>query len=468
MTATAEIEAGEAVHNTTGDEENVMAERPTAALSGGSGLIGKAFARYFEEGGYRVLHLVRRPPRNMDEISWDPLEGKIIPETLEGVEIVIHLSGENIGSGLLWTKKKRRKIRESRVSSTRFLAETLSKLKNKPPVLLCASAVGIYGDRGDLAVSESAEPAGSFLSSVCRDWEKAAEPARAAGIRVVHLRLGVVLSREGGMLKALLPLFRYGLGTLLGDGSQYLSWISLKDIPNAADFLIRHPLIEGPVNLTSPHPVTQRDFRNTLAKVLKRPAFLKLPAALIRVFLGEKGQAMLLDSTRALPRKLLVNGFHFKGIELEPTLSDILRKDEYPELIGKIELTELREKCSWFNQAYDRFPVRNPDLFENLDFSRSDLKILAIIGTWCRDSQILLPQLIKILEFCKFPMDRLQIIGVGANRMLPGTTDLHKITRFPTWIFESRGKEMGRMTEKPTLPHNEEIARFLRAGLSSF
>ncbi|HMH57205.1 MAG TPA: TIGR01777 family oxidoreductase, partial [Gemmatimonadales bacterium] len=257
------------------------------AVTGASGLIGAALVPRLTSEGHRVSRLVRRAA-GPGEIFWDPAAGSLNPTALEGVDAVAHLSGENVGAR--WTTERKARIRSSRVASTRLLSETLAGLQRPPEVLVSASAVGIYGNRGDEVLTEESlpgDPNRDFLVSVTQEWEKAAEPARVEGIRVVHPRFGVVLSPAGGALRKMLLPFRLGLGARLGSGRQWMSWISIDDAVEAVHRALVGDGLEGPVNVTSPEPVTNRDFTRTLARVLSRPALLAVPEPALRLALGE-------------------------------------------------------------------------------------------------------------------------------------------------------------------------------------
>jgi uncharacterized protein (TIGR01777 family) len=262
---------------------------------------------------------VRRRPEGAFEISWDPGSGVIDRAGLEGVDAVIHLAGENIAKGR-WTPRRKELLRESRVEGTRLLSLALASLERRPRVLLSASAVGYYGDRGDEAVTESSAPGAGFLPELCHEWEAATLPARDAGIRVVLLRTGVVLSRSGGALRRMLPSFRLGAGAILGSGRQFMSWISLGDIAGVYHHALVHDDLSGPLNAVSPSPVTNGEFTRTLARLLRRPAFVTLPAVLIRALFGELGQAALLEGVRVIPERLERSGYRFAHPDLESAL----------------------------------------------------------------------------------------------------------------------------------------------------
>lgn len=288
-------------------------------LSGASGLIGSALARRLAASS-EVVRLVRRDPLSAaKEIRWDPAAGRIEPKQLEGFDAVVHLAGENIGAGR-WTAAKKARIRSSRVEGTSLLAKTLAGLNQPPKVLVSASAVGYYGDRGEEKLDEGSGPGTGFLAEVCGAWEEAAMTAAEAGIRVVLARFGVVLSPEGGALARLLPLFRFGLGGRLGSGRQYMSWIALEDAVAAIAFVMENDSLRGSVNVSSPQPVTNREFTQTLGRVLRRPTLLHAPSIALRAVLGEMADEMLLASVRVYPRRLLEAGFSFSKPDLEAAL----------------------------------------------------------------------------------------------------------------------------------------------------
>ncbi len=244
-------------------------------------------------------------------------------ECFTGVEAVVHLAGESL-MAIRWTKAKKSRIYESRVKGTKLLAGSLASLPGPPGVLVCASAIGYYGNRGDEFLAEDSTAGLGFLAEVCRDWEAAAEPARQKGIRTVHARLGVVLSPEGGALRAMLPAFRMGIGGRLGSGRQYMSWIALADTVHALHRCLTDESLSGPVNIVSPEPVTNREFTRALAKAVRRPAFIPVPAVALKLILGGMGEEMLLSGARVLPRKLMNAGFPFRHISIETALKELL------------------------------------------------------------------------------------------------------------------------------------------------
>jgi len=290
------------------------------AVTGSSGLVGSALLPELAARGHRAIRLLRPGPPAAGEpaVAWDPAAGTIDARALEGVDAVVHLAGEGVAGR--WSAAKKARIRDSRVRSTALLAGTLARLARPPRVLVCASAIGWYGDRGDEVLTE-ASPAGTgFLAEVCREWEAAAGAAALAAIRVVHLRIGMALSRRGGALAALLPVFRLSLGGPVGRGAQWMSWIALDDLVGAIVHALGADTLAGPVNAVAPHPVTNREFTRTLGRVLRRPAFLPFPAPAARLLLGEMADALLLASARVLPLRLTASGYAFEHPELRGAL----------------------------------------------------------------------------------------------------------------------------------------------------
>ncbi|HEX8245625.1 MAG TPA: TIGR01777 family oxidoreductase [Longimicrobium sp.] len=287
------------------------------AVTGASGLIGSALTRRLEADGHRVLRLVRHAPKGPAEARWDPASGQVDGAALEGVDAVVNLAGENVGER--WTDDRRRRIRQSRVEGTRLLAQTLAGLAAKPKVLVNASAVGIYGDRGDERVDEMSAPGGGFLAEVVRDWEAAAEPASQAGIRVVLPRFGVVLSAKGGALARMLTPFRLGAGGTMGRGRQWMSWVSLDDAVDVLYLSLVDERLSGPVNAVA-GAVTNQEFTRTLAKVLNRPALVRVPAFALKLAFGEMAKETILSSQRVDHRKLTQLGYSFAQPELEGAL----------------------------------------------------------------------------------------------------------------------------------------------------
>ena len=292
-------------------------------VSGSSGLVGTSLVPRLREAGDEVRCLVRRPIEREGEIRWSPEEHSIQGARLEGFSGVVHLAGESIADGR-WSDAKMRRIRDSRVEGTRLLAESLASLAHKPSVLVCASAIGFYGDRGQQVVDEQARPGSGFLADVCRDWEDACDPARQAGIRVVNLRFGVVLSPRGGALGKMLLPFRLGLGGKIGSGKQWMSWIEVDDAVAAISHALRTPTLSGPVNTVSPSPVTNAEYTKTLGRVLSRPTLFSMPAIGARLAFGKMADELLLASIRAEPRALLAMGFEFSHPQLEGALRHAL------------------------------------------------------------------------------------------------------------------------------------------------
>ncbi|MCS7239408.1 MAG: TIGR01777 family oxidoreductase [Thermoguttaceae bacterium] len=293
-------------------------------ISGSSGLIGRAVVAHLVAQGHQITRLVRGgPSADRPAVYWDPLAEYLDPLPLEGFDAVIHLAGENIAARR-WTPQQKDRIYRSRVQGTKLLSKTLAHLNRKPRVFLSASAVGYYGNRGDQLVDETAPAGSGFLATVARDWEEATAPAGEAQIRTVILRFGAVLSVEGGILPRLIPVFRWGLGGVLGPGTQYVSWVSLSDVLRVVSFLLTREDISGPVNITAPEPVTNRQLTKALARVLRRPAVFWVPAFALRMMLGEMAHELLLCSIRAIPRKLEQAGFTFQDREFEPTVRQLL------------------------------------------------------------------------------------------------------------------------------------------------
>lgn len=292
-------------------------------LSGASGLVGRACQKEFAKSAYDFTFLVRKPGQN--GIFWDPLGGFLDSDSLEGFDVVLHLAGENIAAKL-WSAKQKQIIKDSRIKSTELISRTLCKLKKPPKLFISASAIGFYGDRPLEILNESSYPVkNDFLSNTCQDWEQASKAVQEAGIRLVNARFGIVLSKEGGVLAKLLTPFQFALGACIGSGDQIMSWIDIEDAARAINHLIINPEIEGPVNITSPNPVSNREFTLTLAKIMKRPAFLSLPSFFIKLLFGEMADALLLASAKVKPDKLIDSGFQFIYPDLEKSLKNLLR-----------------------------------------------------------------------------------------------------------------------------------------------
>ena len=289
-------------------------------ITGASGLVGRNLSKLLTKKGHTVAPLVRGE-RKAGLPWWDPAAGKI-DLTPFSMDAVVHLAGENIAGR--WTDARKRRIRDSRVDGTRLLSQALAELRSPPRTFLQASAVGYYGDRGGLLLDETSDPGSGFLSDTCVAWEAAGEAAEMARIRRVRMRIGVVLTPEGGALKRMLPPFRLGLGGPVGSGKQYVPWISLHDLVSAMEFLLTDTSVSGVVNLTAPAPVTQKEMARALGKALGRPAFLPLPAFMVELLFGEMGKDLLLASTRVAPKRLQAAGFRFRDASLADSMSRIL------------------------------------------------------------------------------------------------------------------------------------------------
>lgn len=289
-------------------------------VSGASGLIGSTLVPYLQDKGHSIVRLTRN---EQDDVYWNPEKGIIqLPEN-KRFEAVIHLAGENIAEGR-WNARKMKRIRSSRIEGTNILVGTITSLDPKPKVMLSASGIGIYGNQGKRILTEADPEGEGFLIDVSREWEAATRPAQEAGIRVAHMRIAPVLSKHGGMLKRMLPVFKLGLGTSLGSGKQYMSWITIDDTVRAIDHLLGNDSLIGPVNLCSPNPVTNHDFTKILGQVLHRPAIFNMPQLVLKIMFGEIADQELVSSTRAVPEKLTNTGFKFNYPELEEGLRHLL------------------------------------------------------------------------------------------------------------------------------------------------
>jgi len=294
------------------------------AITGSTGLVGSAVVTVLSGAGHEVVRLVRRAAAAGEQaVLWDPEKGEIDAAGLEGLDAVVHLAGENIASGR-WNAARKAAIRDSRVNGTRLLCDALAGLDRPPKTLVCASAIGYYGDRGADVLTEESPPGAGFLPEVCREWEAASEPAARKGIRVVVLRIGVVLSPKGGALSRMLPPFRVGLGGVIGNGRQYVSWVALDDLVGIVLHALQSGELRGPVNAVAPVPVTNRELTEALGKVLSRPTLLPVPAFALRLAAGEMADALLLASTRVAPRRLEATGYHFRHRELGGALRHLL------------------------------------------------------------------------------------------------------------------------------------------------
>src|SRR5258708_261733 len=284
------------------------------AIAGASGLVGSALIPILQSSGNQITRLVRSSPKP-GEIEWHPNQDEVSAQGLDGFETIINLAGENIAGGR-WTDDKKRKIGDSRVNGTHLLSEAIARMNSKPSAFICASATGIYGDRDDETLDEQSESGGGFLAGVCREWEQATEPASKAGVRVVNLRMGPILARDGGMLSKLLTPFKMGMGGKVGSGKQYISWVALDDAVNAIKLAIDDESIHGPINIVSPNPVTNEEFTKTLGHVLNRPTALAMPAFAARLAFGDMADGMLLTSQRVIPKRLNDAGYEFEYPEL--------------------------------------------------------------------------------------------------------------------------------------------------------
>jgi uncharacterized protein (TIGR01777 family) len=288
------------------------------AISGVHGLIGGEFAAFLASGGHTVLPLTRSGQPSSGTIRWDPERQQIDSMALNGCDCVVHLAGAPIAAR--WTGKRRAQIHDSRIISTRFLAETLATLPKPPRVLVVASAIGWYGDRGEEYVDEMSGPGSGFLAEVSRDWEAACEPARAAGIRVVNLRIGMVLSVKGGALPSLLAPYRYGLGAVFGHGEQWVSWIALDDLVYLLHHVLRSKNLAGAVNAVAPSPVRQRDLAMVVGRIVGHKPHLRLPAGMLRGLMGDMAHELLLSGARVISRQLEQETFAFSCPDLEQAL----------------------------------------------------------------------------------------------------------------------------------------------------
>jgi uncharacterized protein (TIGR01777 family) len=289
-------------------------------MSGASGLLGTAIGRALQAEGAVVTQLVRRGGSSgRHQIPWEP--GKTL-NLSSNFDAVVHLAGESVMGR--WTAAKRARVRDSRVLGTGTIAEAIERMEIKPRVLVAASAIGYYGDGGDELLNEESASGTGFLAEVCREWEAAADPARRAGIRVVHLRTGVVLSDHGGALGAMVSVFRLGLGGKLGSGRQWWSWIHLDDVAGAVQHILREDAVLGPVNLVAPNPVTNAEFTAILGRVLSRPVILSVPEFALRLAMGEMAEEVLLASQRVEPRQLVASGYRFQFHDLNAALLNLL------------------------------------------------------------------------------------------------------------------------------------------------
>ena len=294
-------------------------------ITGASGLIGKALEKSLSENNHRVFQMKRGQVKNQS-FSWQPSENKICFDDSIDIDAVIHLAGAGIADGR-WNAKRKKIILESRETPTRLLSETLAKLKNKPKVFISGSAIGFYGNTGEQVVDETSHQGSDFLADVCHRWETATEPASKAGIRRVNIRLGMVLSPVRGALQKMILPFKMGVGGIIGNGKQYISWVSIHEVVSMIQFIIENEIIIDAVNLVSKQPVTNRTFTKTLGSLLKRPTILPLPAFIARMMFGEMADALLLSGSRVIPNKLENAGYRFIDTGLENTLTRIIAKE---------------------------------------------------------------------------------------------------------------------------------------------
>ncbi len=290
-------------------------------ISGASGLIGKAIRDYSQKNGHKILSLQRKNPAITP--YWNIEKQIVAIEQNDKIDAVIHLAGESIAEGR-WNHNKKERILKSRIDGTKLLSEYFSKVEHKPKVFISCSAIGYYGHREDENLTEKSKEGTGFLSNVCQEWEKATAIAVQAEIRVVNIRLGMVLSGDGGALKKMILPFKIGLGGIIGNGKQYISWVTIHDIANAINHIIENQKIEGPVNIVTPNPVTNYDFTKILGKVLHRPTMLPLPALMAKIIFGEMAEELLLSSTKVTPEKLINSGFKFQYPELENAIISCL------------------------------------------------------------------------------------------------------------------------------------------------
>ena len=292
-------------------------------VTGASGLLGRALVPTLKARGYEIVRLVRGRVTGDDQIHWDPSRS-LAPETVSGFDAVIHLAGESVIGR--WTAAKKTKIRDSRVTGTRTLAQALARATKRPRVFVAASAIGYYGDRADEVLNEKSAPGAGFLADVCREWEAAGQPAVDAGIRTAHIRTGIVLSAEGGALHKMLPPFRMGVGGKVGSGHQWMSWIHIHDWTGAVHHILKNDLLQGAVNMVAPRPVQNTEFTETLASVLSRPAIFPVPALAIKALFGQMGEEVLLASQRVEPARLVTSGYPFQCSDLRKALEALLKK----------------------------------------------------------------------------------------------------------------------------------------------
>jgi len=313
-------------HTVTQNDMSLLAnnsEKLNIVMTGASGVLGESLVPFLTTQGHSVTRMVRKTPSLPDEAHWNPYQLKIDTRPFNKADVVIHLAGEHIGEGR-WTAEKKKRIIGSRVKGTSLIAQTLCNMESPPKTLICASAIGYYGNRGDEILTEDAESGNDFISDVCKMWEDSAEAAVARGIRVVFLRIGVVLTPRGGALERLLPSFKMGVGMTFGKGDQIISWLSVDDFLGIINHVMRCEELSGPVNVTAPYPVHHRDFTKTLAKSLKRPAFINLPDWIIKGAFGQMGNEVLLSGNCVVPKKLMESGYKFYHSKLDNALTHLI------------------------------------------------------------------------------------------------------------------------------------------------
>ncbi|MBC7909679.1 MAG: TIGR01777 family protein [Pyrinomonadaceae bacterium] len=293
-------------------------------VTGSTGLVGNALVPALESKGHEVIRLVRGQAKNESEANWNPEQGSIDAGRLNGIEAAVHLAGESIADGR-WSEEKKQRIRDSRVKGTRLLSESLAQLNPQPRVLVSASAIGFYGNRGAEILSEDSSSGNDFLSEVCREWEAATAPASQSGIRVVNVRIGIVLSSKGGALAKMLTPFKFGAGGKIGSGEQYMSWVALDDVVGIIQHAIENESLSGAVNTVAPNPVTNLEFTKTLGSTLSRPTIFPVPAFAARLAFGEMADALLLSSARVEPQRLKQSGYKFQFSMLIEALQQVLK-----------------------------------------------------------------------------------------------------------------------------------------------
>lgn len=295
-------------------------------IAGGSGLFGSALSARLKELGHEVSILSRSKDKSSGVVHWNPSEGTLDHSALEGLDALINLAGENVASGL-WTEKKKRKIRESRIQASSLLARAITELDSPPRVFINASAIGFYGDGGNEWLTESSPAGNDFLASVCQEWEEAATPEENVASRLVRARIAVILSTKGGALAQALTPFKFALGGRFGSGEQYFSWISIRDAVSAILHIISNESLQGAVNLSGPEPVSNSEYTQALAKAVQRPAFLHLPAGVLKLLFGQMAEELFLVSTRIKPQKLLDSGFAFQDASIDSAIETLLEQE---------------------------------------------------------------------------------------------------------------------------------------------